>query len=247
MNVGLGFAAEPGSERVAAMLLAAYGGALADGDGQVVLDSPETVEAVRFTVDLFHGAMSPESLDWNTDRPARLLGEGIASIINDDISALRLAQSRDGEIANDLFLAPPLAGPAGTTPIALPTSFRAFQIPQYASNPDAAEALLLMLVASSETLAGSGQLTDRPAYGSLVPGLIQAGGWLDADPYGAEPPEKLAMLKGSAAWTVAPSGALETRAHASFLLARMMARAVRGEISPGDAVTEAATELREMT
>ena len=192
MNVGLGLSPEPGSERFATMLLAAYGGALTNDAGDVVLDSPESVEAVRFAAALYRDAMSPESLDWTTERPARLIGDGIASIISDDISAIRLARSGSGEIGNDLFLAPPLAGPAGLTPVTLPTSFRAFHIPAYAANPDAAEAFLLMLVSSSESLVGSGQLIDRPAYGSLVPALVQAGGWLDADPYGAEPREKLA-------------------------------------------------------
>lgn len=246
MNVGFGLSAEPGSERVAAMLLAAYGSALTDEEGEVVLDSAESVEAVRFAVGLFRDAMSPESLDWGTDRPARLVGEGIASVVSDDISAIRLARSGAGEIGNDLFLAPPLAGPAGVTPVTLPTSFRAFHIPAFAANPDAAEAFLLMLVASSEVLVGAGQLIDRPAYGSLVPGLVQAGGWLDSDPYGADPKEKFAMLKGSAAWTAAPSGALEARAHATFLLARMMARVARGSASSEAAVSDAAAELREM-
>lgn len=246
MNVGLGLAPEPGSERVATMLLAAFGGRMLDGAGEVALASGETVAAVTFMAGLFAEAMSPESLDWDTARPARLLQDGITSIINDDISALRRAQTRDTTLAADLLLAPPPAGPSGTTPTALPTSFRAFHIPRFAANPDAAEAFLLMLVESSEALVGSGQLSDRPAYGSLVPGLVQAGGWLDADPYGSEPREKLAMLKESAAWTAAPRGPVETAAHAEYLLARMMAEAARGDHSPEDAVARAAARLDQL-
>lgn len=243
LSVGFGLAPEPGSERVAAMLLAAFGGAMLDDAGEVALASGETIAAVTFMAGFARETMSPESFDWDTARPARLLQDGITALVNDDISALRLAHSRDATLAADLLLAPPPAGPSGATPTALPTSFRAFHIPVFATSPDAAEAFLLTLVESSEALAGSGQLVDRPAYGSLVPGLVQAGGWLDADPYGSEPRQKLAMLKGSAAWTAAPAGPLETRAHDEFLLARMMADAARGDLSPEGAVARAAERL----
>lgn len=245
MNVGLGFAPERGSERVAAMILAAFGGRMLD-DGAVALDAAETVAAVAFAAALYRETTTPEVLAWSTIRPALLLADGIVSLISDDISALRLVQARNGEIADDLFLAPPPAGPSGETPVSLPSSFRAFHIPRRAPSPETAEAFILMLVGASEALAGSGRLVDRPAYGSLVPGLVQAGGWLDNDPYGAEPPEKLAMLKGSAGWTTAPDGEIESRAHASFLLARMMARAARGDETPEEAVRTAARELREL-
>ncbi len=246
MNVGLGLSPEPGSERIATMLLAAFGGQMLDDNGETALASEETVAAVAFMADMSRKAMSPESFEWNTARPARLLQDNIASIISDDTSALRLAQGRDTTLASDLLLAPPPAGPSGMTPTSLPTSFRAFHIPRFAANPDAAEAFLLMLVESSEALIGSGQLSDRPAYGSLVPGLVQAGGWLDSDPYGSEPREKLAMLKGSAAWTAAPTGPVESAAHAEFLLARMMADAARGDRSPEDAVARAAERLEQL-
>src|SRR5690606_27794679 len=198
MNLGFGLSREPGSERFAAMLLASFGGALLNEDGEVVIDSPESLEAVRFATALYRDAMSPESLDWHTDRPARLLADGIVSIVSDDISAIRLAQQRNQEIANDLFLAPPPAGPTGNA-VTPASSFRALHIPRFAANPDAAHAFILMLVASSAELVGGSQLADRPAYGSLVPDLVQAGGWLDTDPYGGQPQGKLAPLKTSAA------------------------------------------------
>jgi multiple sugar transport system substrate-binding protein len=245
MNLGLGLAPEPGSERFAQMLIAAHGGAMLDDTGEITINSPETIAAVRFAVTLFRDAMSPESLDWDRDRPARLLAEGIASLICDDISSLRLAQARNQEIANDLFLAPPPAGPATNLVAALPpSSIRSFHIPLFATNPDAAQAFVLMLVESSESLAGASQLADRPAYGSLVPGMFQDGGWLDTDPYGSVPAEKLSMLRGSAAWTSwpgapSPPSALASRAQEEFLLSRMMASAARGDATPEEAVADA--------
>lgn len=249
MNLGFGLSREPGSERFAAMLLASFGGALLNEDGEVVIDSPESLEAVRFATALYRDAMSPESLDWHTDRPARLLADGIVSIVSDDISAIRLAQQRNQEIANDLFLAPPPAGPTGNA-VTPASSYRAFHIPRFAANPDAAHAFILMLVASSAELVGGSQLADRAAYGSLVPDLVQAGGWLDTDPYGGQPQGKLAPLKTSAAWTVhpgspAPASALASRAHAEFQLSRMLARAARGEVTPEESVAETARWLRE--
>jgi ABC-type glycerol-3-phosphate transport system substrate-binding protein len=252
MSLGLGLSPEPGSERFATMLLTAFGASMVDDDGEIVLESPEAVDAVTFATTLYRDAMSPESLDWETGRPATLLADGIVSVISADMSAYRLAQSRNTELANDLFLAPPPAGPAmAMFPSTPPTSFRAFHIPRLGQHPDAAEAFILMLIQSSELLVGASRLADRPAYGSVVPALIQAGGWLDNDPYGSMPQEKLAPLKGSVAWTSAigapgPAGPLAARANAEFLLARMLARAATGAQSPADAVSEAATRLREL-
>lgn len=249
MGVGFGLSREPGSERVAAMLLGSFGGRMLNENGEVAIEDPESIEAVRFAAALYQDAMSPESLDWHTDRPARLLADGIVSIVSDDISAIRLAQQRNQDIANDLFLAPPPVG-AGGVPVAPANSYRAFHIPRFAANPDAARAFILMLVESSAELIGASQLADRPAYGSLVPDLVQAGGWLDTDPYGGQPQGKLATLKTSAAWTVhpgAPSSAspITSRAHAEFRLSRMLARAARGDLTPEASVAEAASWLRE--
>lgn len=252
MNVGFGLAPEPGSERFAAMLLTAFGAAMLDSDDAIALDAPETVDAVAYAATLYRDAMTPESLDWMAGRPATLLADGIASIISGDISAYRLAQARNTEIANDLLFAPPPAGPSGAMfPSSPPSSFRAFHIPREAESPDAARAFLLTLVASSEVLVGASRLADRPAYGSLVPGLIQAGGWLDNDPYGSVPPGKLNVVRSSAAWTThhgapGPAGPLAARATAEFLLARMLGRAATGELSPEDAVSDATARLREM-
>lgn len=252
MNLGFGLSPEPGSERFALMLISAYGGAMQDVDGQIVLDSPATVAAVEFAVHLYHDAMSPESLDWAPGRQVDLLRNGIASIVCDDISAIRLIQGQNQEIANDLFLAPPPARSAtdgmGASPA---TTYRTFHIPSFSTQADAAEAFLLVLVASSDVLVGGSQLAERPAYASMAPELVQTGGWLDIDPYGAMPPEKLALLKSSAAWTIhpaspAPANAIASLAHGEFLLARMLASAVRGERTPEEAVSDAETRLREI-
>jgi ABC-type glycerol-3-phosphate transport system substrate-binding protein len=252
MSVGLGLAPEPGSERFASMLLTAFGAALVDDEAEVALDSPEAVDAVTFAAALYRDAMSPESLDWATDRPATLLADGIVSVISGDITAYRHAQARNADIANDLFLATPPVGPAGAMfPSTPPASYRAFHIPRLGQNPDAAQAFILMLVESSKVLVGGSRLADRPSYGSLVPELVQSGGWLDNDPYGSVPPEKLAPLKSSVAWTAhtgapGPAGPLASHASAEFLLARMLARAATGAVSPADAVAEAAERLRDL-
>jgi multiple sugar transport system substrate-binding protein len=74
---------------------------------------------------------------------------------------------------------------------------------------------------------------------------------LDADPFGAEPPDKLNVLKTANDWTVnlgwpGPANALAGESQNTFVLSDMMAKAARGDLSPADAVAEAETRLNEI-
>ena len=74
------------------------------------------------------------------------------------------------------------------------------------------------------------------------------GGWLDADPFGSEPADKLSVLKTANDWTTnlghpGPANAAMGEIFALPILPNMMARAARGEQTPEESVAQAEQEI----
>ena len=79
-------------------LLWSFGGALQDEAGKkIVLDSKETIEAVKFVAALYKEAMTPEVLSWDDSSNNRYLASGIGSMIINPISAYRTFQKSNPE------------------------------------------------------------------------------------------------------------------------------------------------------
>jgi multiple sugar transport system substrate-binding protein len=93
-------------------LLWSFGGALQDAEGKnVVLNSKETVEAVKFVAALYKEAMTSEVLSWDDSSNNRYLVSGIGSMIVNPISAYRTFQKANKKGADDTFVMAPPKGP----------------------------------------------------------------------------------------------------------------------------------------
>jgi multiple sugar transport system substrate-binding protein len=63
--LGIGMSPELDSRMAARALIWSYGGSVQDENENVVIDSPEVVEAVQFMADLYQAAMRPNGVfDW---------------------------------------------------------------------------------------------------------------------------------------------------------------------------------------
>lgn len=93
-------------------LLWSFGGALQDEAGKkVVLNSKETIEAVKFATALYKEAMTPEVLSWDDSSNNRYLVSGVGSMIVNPISAYRTFQKSNKAGADDTFVMEPPKGP----------------------------------------------------------------------------------------------------------------------------------------
>ena len=81
-------------------LLWAYGAAIQDENENVVINSPETIEAVKYMSELYKTAMTPEVFGWNAASNNQLLVAGRASYILNSISAYRTAQKDQALISS---------------------------------------------------------------------------------------------------------------------------------------------------
>lgn len=244
IQLGIGMSNEVDSNMAARALIWSYGGSVQDKDMNVVLNSENTVAAVDYMARLFKAAMTDEVFAWTAASNNQGLIAGSLSYILNSISAYRSAQINNPAVATDIFFTPPLEGTE--TAIACEHAILIYVIPNFARNVDAAEEFILHLVANYPQNTYNSELYDFPAFPSTVP---QLPAWLDNDPYGSQPANKLALLKDAETWSTnighpGPANAAYGEVFDTFVIPKMMARAARGELSAQDAVAEAEVEVK---
>jgi ABC-type glycerol-3-phosphate transport system substrate-binding protein len=252
VQMGIGMSNEIDSRMAAQTLMWAYGAAIQDENENVTINSPETVAAVEYMANLFKNCMTDEVFGWTAASNNQLLIAGQASYILNSISAYRTAQEAQPDVAKDVFFTRPLVGPAGQeAALAHGHAVFLYQIPTYSKNQDTAKEFLLYLTANYDQATDQSKFYNFPAFANLSPDLTKEGGWLDNDPYGSEPPDKLAVLKDANSWTTnlghpGPANAAVGEIFALPTLPNMMARAARGEQTPQESVAQAEQEIKEI-
>ncbi len=252
VQMGIGMSNEIDSRMAAQTLMWAYGASIQDENENVVINSPETVAAVEYMAQLFKNCMTDEVFGWNAASNNQLLIQGQASYILNSISAYRTAQEAQPDVAKDIFFTRPLVGPAGPErALAHGHAVFIYQIPNHAEYPDTAKEFILHLVDNYKDACYESKFYNFPAWPSLTPELFAEGGWLDNDPFGSEPPDKLAVLKDANDWTTnlgwpGPANAAIGEIFNLPILPNMMARAARGEQTAAESVAQAEAEIKEI-
>lgn len=249
--VAVGMSPELDSEFYARSLIWSFGGKVFDQCGEVALDSPEVIEAVKYQTKLFKDASTPEVFSWNPASNNQAFIAGQASYIQNSISYYRTAQKAgDNPTVPDTGLTPGLKGPGGEVHQTSHVWY-IYVMPKYVSNDNtkqAAQKFLLNLATNSSRVTYESELYNFPAYSKQVPQLFEEGGWLDEDPFGSNPPDKLNVLRNAVEWTAWPgypgaSNPAVSEVYNTHLLVTMMAQAARGEKTPEQAVKDTAKQI----
>lgn len=243
--LGLGMSNEIDSNMAARAMIWSFGGSIQDENENVVLNSPETVEAVSFMKQLFESAMTNEVFGWDAASNNQGLIAGELSYILNSISAYRSAQTANPEVADDVFFTRPLEGPAGTG-LASEHVIPIYVVPEHAGNPEAAKEFMLHLVGNYDQATDNSELYTFPAFPSTVPNLNE---WLEDDPYDSNPADKLVLLQDADQWSTnvghpGPASAAIGEVFGTFVIPQMMAKAARGDLTPQEAVAEAEDQVR---
>ena len=245
VQLGIGMSNELDSNMAARAIIWSFGGSIQDERENLVFNSPQTIEAVDYMSRLFRATMTDEVFAWNAASNNQGLIAGSLSYILNSISAYRTAQTANPDVARDVFFTPPLKGPRGVQ-LASEHVIPIYVIPKHAKNPDAAKEFILHLMANYSQATNNTELYTFPAFPQTVP---QLDGWLENDPFGSQPADKLAFLKDAEKWSTTighpgPANAAIGEVFDTFILPKMMARAARGELSPRDAVIDAENQIR---
>jgi multiple sugar transport system substrate-binding protein len=246
--VAIGMSQELDSSQSLRAILWSHGASLQDSNNELALDSMETRAALTYAKELFEQAMDANIenvFEWTASSNNQALISGNASLINNPISAYRTPLRSGEAIADDIFLTPalPSAMAAGRTP---PCCLSVYTIPTFSRVPEQAEMFLLELASNYAEAVSNAALYNLPAFPSTVPMVSE---WLQDDPQGSMPADKLAVLADAGNWTVNlgwPGSANPAVGEVwdSHILPTMFAAVASGEKTPDDAIVDALAEIQ---
>ena len=246
--VGLGLSPEINSEMAHRGVIWSFGGHIQDENENVVINSEATIAAVDYLARLQNEAMTDEVFDWTASSNNQALVAGDVSYIQNSISAYRRLQKIDAAAAENIGFAGALEGPSGTFGPA--HVWQIYVIPSYIEGDElaAAKRFILDHTANYPDAVYHSELYNFPCYPRAVE---EFDGWLEDDPFGSLPADKLEVLKQARGWSVyhgypAVSSPAISQVFAERIISRMSAQVARGELSAAEAVAQAAERIEEI-
>ena len=244
IQLGIGMSQEIDSNMAMRALMWSFGGAIQDENENVVINSDATIAAIEYMTNLYEQAMTPEVFAWGAASNNQGLNAGELSYILNSISAYRTAQDEGLDVADDILFTPALEGPA-TALVASHVMYN-WIIPDSPDvNVSAAKEFLLHYTENLAPVAWHSKLYDFPAFPERVPDLE---GWLDNDPFGSQPANKLTVLKNSLDWSTnighpGPANPAIGQIFGEAILPVMFADAAQGNKTPQEAVADAEAQI----
>jgi multiple sugar transport system substrate-binding protein len=249
--LGLGLSPEIDSNMAMRALMWSFGGSIQDENECVTVNSPEVIAATEFLVELYNNAMTEEVFSWDAAANNQGLIAGELSYILNSISAYRSLQKIDPEAADNIGFVPALKGPNGDQHASAHLWY-IYVIPNYVdeNSPEfrAAEEFMLYHTANYNQAVFNSELYNFPAFESTVP---QLQGWLENDPFGSRPADKLTVLLTAEDWVTylgypGPSNPAVAEIYATNIIPTMMGQAALGELTPEEAVAQAEAQINDI-
>jgi multiple sugar transport system substrate-binding protein len=252
--MGLGLSPEIDSNMAMRAIIWSFGGSIQDENECVTINSPEVVEAVEYLVELYANTMTEEVFAWGAASNNQGLIAGELSYIMNSISAYRSLQEIDPAAADNIGFVQALKGPRGDQHASAHV-WNLYIIPNYVEegSPEfkAAEEFMLHLTANYNQAVFNSELYNFPAFESTVPQLIGEGSWLEKDPFGSRPADKLTVLLTAKNWVTylgwpGPSNPAIGEVYSTFIIPTMMGKAALGELTAEEAVAEAEEQIEQI-
>ena len=220
-----------------------YGGSVQDKDGKVVINSPEVLEAVKFSRALYKEAMTDEVMAWADDMGNnRFLMSGKGSMVFNPISAYISILGSNKELADKIFIAKPPLGPKARLMGVTPHSWTLWK---FAENQVNAIEFIKYFAANFKSSFEKSGGYNMPMNPGWVPTPMPI---LSNDPK-STPTDKLAVVQTAAEWSVgfeypgANSPAMG-EVISTFVVPDMIAQAATDKMTPEDAVKWADTQVQ---
>lgn len=240
--VGVGLSAELDTAMAMRTILYAFGGSVQAPDGKVILDSKNTLDAVKFVNELYKQTMTPEVMAWDASSNNRALLAGKISLCLNAISTTRAAENEKLPIADQLGLTKALMG--AERAIGLEHVMDCYVIWKFAENQDGAKKFLIDYIDNFHRGFVASQYYNFPCFESTVPDLAKL---LADDPH--KPAGKYNVLADVTKWATnvgypGYANAAVDEIFNTWVLNTMFAKAASGNMSPQDAIREADKKCR---
>jgi len=241
--VGIGLSAEDDSEMAVRAIMYSYGASVQDEEGNVVIYSKQTLEAVKFVRALFKEAMTPEVLQWSPSSNNNFMLDGKGSLALNAISITRTAEKADPEMSKKIWLARSPAGPVRR--IGLEHVIFVYVIWKFAENFEVAKKFLVDYIGNFRKVFLASEFYNFPCFPETVPDLKK----LIANDSKADPPDKYKVLGDVQEWATnlgypGYANAAIDEIAGTNVITEMFRKAATDEATPEDAIKDAEARCR---
>jgi multiple sugar transport system substrate-binding protein len=243
--VGLGLAPELDTNMVLRSIMASFGASVQDEEGQLVLKSSATLEAMKFVKALYQETMTDEVFTWDASSNNRMMLAGRGSLTANAISITRAGETQKIPLADRIMLAKAAKGPVRR--IGVNHLIDAYVIWKFAENIDGAKKFLVDFVAQSRAVFKKSQFYNFPCYPKTVADMDQL---ISYDPK-ATPAEKYQVFKDVSEWTAnvgypGYANSAIDQIFSKWILPKMFSQAVSGKASVADSLNQGYLEVKQI-
>ena len=167
--VGIGLASEIATNMAMREVMYSYGSSIKDEAGNVVLNSKETLEALKFVKALFEEAMTPEVFTWDASANNRFIISGKGSLALNASSITRTSEKIAPEMEKKIWLAKAPKGPVRR--MGLEHVMNVDCIWKFAENIEGAKKFLIDYVSNFRMSFLVSEYYNFPCFAKTVPDL----------------------------------------------------------------------------
>ncbi len=240
---GIGLSQELDTNMAVRAILWSFGGAEQDPEGRVVINSPHTVEALKYMRALYKESETSEVFTWDPSSNNRGILSGKLSFVQNAISVTRTAEKENPEMSQKIQITPALKGPVRR--IAAEHVMDCYVIWRFAENKEGAKQFLADYIDAFGEAFKASEFYNFPCFPQTVPNLKEQ---IANDPK-AKPPDKYKVLGTVLDWATnvgypGYATAAIDEVFNTFQLPTMFAKVARDEMSPEDAARAAEGEIK---
>jgi multiple sugar transport system substrate-binding protein len=240
---GIGLSQELDTNMAMRALLWSFGGSEQDAEGRVTINSPQTIEALKFMRALQKEAQTNEVFTWDPSSNNRGILAGKLSYVANAISVTRTAEKDNPDMSKKIQIVPAPKGPVRR--IAAEHVMDCYVVWNFAENKEGAKQFLVDYIDAFHQAFTASEFYNFPCFPPTVKDLKQL---ISNDPKG-QPADKYAVLGNVLDWATnvgypGYATAAIDEAFNTFVIPTMFAKVARDELSPEDAAKGAEAELK---
>jgi len=241
--VGIGLSAELDTAMAMRAIMYSYGAHEQDIEGNLTINSPQTLEALKFVTALFKETETPEVLAWDPSSNNRQMLAGRSSLVLNAISITRAGENDKLPIHEKIALAKSAKGPVRQ--IGLEHVMDCYVVWKFSDNIDGAKKFLVDYIGNFKQAFMASEYYNFPCFPQTVPDLKQI---ISNDPK-AVPPNKYAVLADALDWATnvgfpGYSNAAIDETFNTWVINTMFAEAATGAETPENALKRAETKMQ---
>ena len=240
--VGIGLNDENEWNRTLRTIMYSFGASVQDEEGNIVLNSKQTLEAVKFIKALYEETMIPDVTHWGIWSHSEFMTRGNGSLVINDIWGTREAEKKYPEISKKIHLAKPPQGSVGR----VGSAYTIYSVIwKFAENIEGAKKFLIDYIGNSKKAFLASEFLFLPCFPNTVSDLKQ----LIADDPQAHPPTKYKVLGNALDWTTnighpGYNNQAIDEVFVTWVIPEMFRKVATSKAKPDDAIKEAEAKCK---